>query len=114
MGRPSSSQIKLIDFGNATYYNEHHSSVINTRQYRGPEVLLSLGWEESSDLWSIRCILMELYTGDQLFATHEELEHLALIEKIIHELPAHMLTGAAKQMGDHVWKWFPKTMRPAG
>lgn len=104
--RPSSSRIKLIDFGNATYHNEHHSSVINTRQYRGPEVLLSLGWEESSDLWSIGCILMELYTGDQLFATHEELEHLALIERIIHEIPAPMMAQAAKQMGDHVWKWF--------
>jgi len=96
--RPATSQIKIIDFGNATYASEHHSSIINTRQYRGPEVLLELGWDELSDMWSIGCILMELYTGEQLFATHEELEHLALIERIIGPLPASMLGDAAKEV----------------
>ncbi|CAK9086084.1 unnamed protein product [Durusdinium trenchii] len=51
--RPVSSDIKLIDFGNATYEDEHHSSIINTRQYRGPEVILSMGWNELSDVWSM-------------------------------------------------------------
>merc|ERR1712203_1001371 len=57
--RPADTQIKLIDFGNATYELEHHSSIINTRQYRAPEVILALGWDERSDLWSTGCILME-------------------------------------------------------
>lgn len=92
--RPANSRIKLIDFGNATYEDEHHSSIINTRQYRGPEVLLGCGWNELSDLWSIGCILMELYTGTQLFATHEELEHLALMERIIGPIPSNMLDRA--------------------
>ncbi|CAJ1459090.1 unnamed protein product [Effrenium voratum] len=51
--RPATSDIKLIDFGNATYDDEHHSSIINTRQYRGPEVILAMGWNELSDVWSI-------------------------------------------------------------
>lgn len=96
--RPATSDIKLIDFGNATYASEHHSSIINTRQYRGPEVLLELGWNELSDMWSIGCILMELYTGEQLMGTHEELEHLALIERIIGRLPTAMLDAAAKDV----------------
>eukprot|EP00927_Polykrikos_kofoidii_P048205 TRINITY_DN42425_c0_g1_i1.p1 TRINITY_DN42425_c0_g1~~TRINITY_DN42425_c0_g1_i1.p1 ORF type:complete len:579 (-),score=119.96 TRINITY_DN42425_c0_g1_i1:55-1791(-) len=96
--RPATSQIKLIDFGNATYANEHHSSIINTRQYRGPEVLLELGWDELSDMWSIGCILMELYTGEQLFATHEELEHLALMDRIIGPLPPNFLDSADKNV----------------
>merc|ERR1719450_2053806 len=65
--RPASTTVKLIDFGNATYELEHHSSIINTRQYRAPEVILALGWNERSDLWSMGCILMELYTGELLF-----------------------------------------------
>lgn len=93
--RPTSPKIKLIDFGNATYEDEHHSSIINTRQYRGPEVLLSMGWDERSDLWSIGCILMELYSGEQLFETHEELEHLALISRVIGPLPEAMLSKAS-------------------
>lgn len=98
--RPVNSQIKLIDFGNATYEDEHHSSIINTRQYRGPEVLLASGWDERSDLWSIGCILMELYAGEQLFETHEELEHLALMERIIDTLPQDMLSRASPSVRD--------------
>lgn len=80
---PVSSAIRLIDFGGATFDHEHHSRIINTRQYRSPEVLLGIGWSYPSDLWSIGCILVELCTGELLFGTHEDLEHLALIEKIL-------------------------------
>lgn len=38
--RPRNVEIKLIDFGGATHETEHHSSIINTRQYRAPEVIL--------------------------------------------------------------------------
>jgi hypothetical protein len=35
----------VIDFGGATYEHENDKSrVINTRQYRGPEVILELNW----------------------------------------------------------------------
>lgn len=96
--RPANSQIRLIDFGNATYEDEHHSSVINTRQYRGPEVILALGWNERSDVWSLGCILMELYTGELLFGTHENLEHLALMERVLQPLPSSMLSSAPKSV----------------
>jgi len=96
--RPANSQIRLIDFGNATYEDEHHSSVINTRQYRGPEVILALGWNERSDVWSLGCIFMELYTGELLFGTHENLEHLALMERVLEPLPASLLNGASKSV----------------
>lgn len=94
--RPATPAIRLIDFGNATYEDEHHSSIINTRQYRGPEVILSLGWNERSDVWSMGCILMELYTGELLFGTHENLEHLALMERILEPIPSSMLAAVPK------------------
>jgi dual-specificity kinase len=97
--RPVSSRIRLIDFGNATYKDEHHSSIINTRQYRGPEVILSLGWNELSDVWSMGCILMELYTGELLFGTHENLEHMALMENTLDmALPPYMLESAPRSV----------------
>lgn len=37
---PCSDKIKLIDFGGATFDDEHHGLIINTRQYRAPEVIL--------------------------------------------------------------------------
>lgn len=101
--RPVSNSIKIIDFGNATYEDRYDSSTINTRQYRGPEVLLGCGWNELSDQWSIACILMELYSGNQLFETHEEMEHLALMERIIGTIPQSMIDSASRSSRE---KWF--------
>lgn len=98
--RPASPSIKLIDFGNATYENEHHSRIINTRQYRGPEIILDLGWNERSDVWSMGCILMELYTGELLFGTKGDLEHLALMEQVLGPLPPSMLSKAPRAARD--------------
>ena len=87
---PESTRIKVIDFGGATYDNEKKSSIVNTRQYRAPEVILGVGWSMPSDLWSIGCILAELYQGELLFATHDNIEHLALIERVIGPFPRKM------------------------
>jgi dual-specificity kinase/CDC-like kinase len=38
---PASTKIKIIDFGGACYDSDKKSSVINTRQYRAPEVSFS-------------------------------------------------------------------------
>lgn len=89
--RPACTKVKLIDFGNATYERETHPKVINTRQYRAPEVFLDLGWNERSDLWAVGCTVMELYTGSLLFRTQESLEHLALMERIVEKFPECML-----------------------
>ena len=35
-----SSDMRLIDFGSATFDHEHHSTVVSTRHYRAPEVIL--------------------------------------------------------------------------
>jgi len=37
---PKSNKIRIIDFGGATLFNETHSTIICTRQYRPPEVIL--------------------------------------------------------------------------
>ena len=55
------TRVKLIDFGSATFDWEHHSSVVSTRHYRPPEVILELGWSQPCDVWSIGCIVFELY-----------------------------------------------------
>lgn len=33
-------EIRLIDFGSATFQDEHHSTVVSTRHYRAPEIIL--------------------------------------------------------------------------
>ncbi|OAP64367.1 hypothetical protein AYL99_00339 [Fonsecaea erecta] len=76
------SDIRLIDFGSATFDDEYHSSVVSTRHYRAPEIILQLGWSFPCDIWSIGCIIVEFFTGDALFQTHDNLEHLAMMEAV--------------------------------
>jgi len=90
---PKSTRIKLIDFGCATYDDDKHKSeLIATRQYRAPEVIMSLPWSFPSDIWSVGCIVAELYCGDQLFETHSNMEHVALIERGIDKWPKSLLS----------------------
>jgi len=81
------TEVRLIDFGSATFDWEHHSKVVSTRHYRAPEVILELGWAQPCDVWSVGCIMFELYLGFTLFQTHDNREHLAMMEKILGPLP---------------------------
>lgn len=83
--------IKVVDFGSATYDDEHHSTLVSTRHYRAPEVILALGWSQPCDVWSIGCILIEYYLGFTVFPTHDSREHLAMMERILGPLPKHMI-----------------------
>ncbi|XP_023764561.1 serine/threonine-protein kinase AFC3 isoform X2 [Lactuca sativa] len=106
---PKSSEIKLIDFGSTAYDNQKHSSIVSTRHYRAPEVILGIGWSYPCDMWSIGCILVELFTGEALFQTHENLEHLAMMERVLGPLPEHMVQranqGAEKYFRRSRLKW---------
>lgn len=69
MAKPVSLKIKIIDFGNAVIDDERYINVINTRQYRSPEVILeSCNWNKSNDVWAIGCIIIELLRGSLLFS----------------------------------------------
>ena len=61
------TELRVIDFGSATFDWEHHSTIVSTRHYRAPEVILELGWSQPCDVWSVGCILFELYLGFTLF-----------------------------------------------
>ncbi|XP_050534347.1 dual specificity protein kinase CLK2-like [Daktulosphaira vitifoliae] len=84
------TEVRLIDFGSATFDDEHHSTVVSTRHYRAPEVILELGWAQPCDVWSIGCIIFELYLGITLFQTHDNREHLAMMERILGSIPYKM------------------------
>ncbi|KAI4460324.1 serine/threonine-protein kinase doa-related [Holotrichia oblita] len=88
--RVKRTDVRLIDFGSATFDHEHHSTIVSTRHYRAPEVILELGWSQPCDVWSIGCILFELYLGITLFQTHDNREHLAMMQRILGDIPLRM------------------------
>jgi serine/threonine-protein kinase SRPK3 len=75
--------------GNACYVDNHYSSVIQTREYRSPEVIMRGEYDETADMWSLACMVFELVTGDYMFdpkkgKTYKKNDdHLALIEELI-------------------------------
>ncbi|XP_078178927.1 serine/threonine-protein kinase AFC3-like [Carex rostrata] len=91
---PKSTAIKLIDFGCAVFDNCHNDHMITTRYYRAPEVILGLRWSYACDMWSIGCILFELCSGELLFNGHEDLQHLAMMERVLGPIPRHMIRNA--------------------
>ncbi|KAM3706202.1 hypothetical protein ACB098_03G135600 [Castanea mollissima] len=99
---PKSSAIKVIDFGSTAYEHQDHNYIVSTRHYRAPEVILGLGWSYPCDIWSIGCILVELCSGEALFQTHENLEHLAMMERVLGPLPQHMLKRADRHAEKYV------------
>ena len=61
------TRVQVIDFGSSCFEGEQVYSYIQSRFYRSPEVMLGLGYGTAIDMWSLACILAELYTGYPLF-----------------------------------------------
>lgn len=82
-------QVKICDFGNGCWTDHHYTSTIQTRQYRSPEVILGIEYDETCDLWSFACMIFELITGDYLFDPKsgdkysKEEDHIAYIAELI-------------------------------
>jgi len=91
-------EIVMIDFGLATHKNSYHSALVGTKQYSSPEVALEIGWSKALDIWSLGCVLTEIYTLSPLFDTNSNFEHLALMEKRLDEkLPVSMVCCCSNQ-----------------
>ena len=58
--RVKCTDIRLIDFGSATFHHEHHSSVVSTRHYRAPEVILGMVQQYFVDLIFIPLLSLSL------------------------------------------------------
>lgn len=50
-------------------------------------------------MWSIGCIIVELYTGNLLFDTHDDYEHLGMIAKNCGRLPKWMVRESSNELG---------------
>jgi dual specificity tyrosine-phosphorylation-regulated kinase 2/3/4 len=80
---PRRSGIKVIDFGSSCFENEKVYTYIQSRFYRSPEVILGMSYHTAIDIWSLGCIIAELYTGYPLFPGENEQEQLACIMEIL-------------------------------
>ena len=60
---------------------------------------------EKIDIWAVGCLLMGLYTGSHLFPTKDEIEHLAMIERMCGPIPLEMAKNSDKSDLFHFTKY---------
>lgn len=92
-----SSSIKVIDFGSSCYSHQRVYTYLQSRFYRSPEVILGLPYGTPIDMWSLGCILAELYTGCPLFPGEDEIEQLACIMEVLGLPPEHIINHASRR-----------------
>jgi len=119
---PKRSEIKLIDFGSSCHLGEKIYSYLQSRFYRSPEVLLGLPYDMNIDMWSLGCILVEMHTGEPLFAGQNEEDQMFKIVEVLGMPPKQMLDESPKvgrffeknQMGDWICRRSDKRYMPPG
>jgi serine/threonine protein kinase len=87
----SRALIKIIDFGSSSFVSDRQSSYIQSRSYRAPEVILGLPYDGKIDMWSLGCVIAEMYTNEVTFQNDSELSMLSRIEAICGPFPRLMI-----------------------
>ena len=75
-------KIKLIDFGSSCFEKDQIYTYIQSRFYRAPEIMLGICYTSAIDMWSLGCVLAELFTGFPLFPGENEPEQMSLIMEV--------------------------------
>lgn len=94
---PLHSEIKVIDFGSSCFENEKVYTYIQSRFYRSPEVILGMTYGMPIDMWSLGCILAELYTGVPIFPGENEQEQLACIMEVFGPPEKHLIEKSTRK-----------------
>jgi len=80
---PNKSGIKIIDFGSGCFLEERMYTYIQSRFYRAPEVIFGIPYTMAIDMWSLGCILCELFTGVPIFPGEDEVEQVSCFMEIL-------------------------------
>lgn len=89
--------IKVVDFGSSCYEQQRVYTYIQSRFYRSPEVILGHPYSMAIDMWSLGCILAELYTGYPLFPGESEVEQIACIMEVLGMPPNDFVQSASRK-----------------
>ncbi|EFW16013.1 protein kinase Yak1 [Coccidioides posadasii str. Silveira] len=101
--------IKIIDFGSACDERQTVYTYIQSRFYRSPEVLLGLPYSSAIDMWSLGCIVVELFLGLPLFPGSSEYNQVSRIVEMLGMPPTWMI-----EMGKQAGEFFEKTQDEFG
>ncbi|XP_066494364.1 homeodomain-interacting protein kinase 3 isoform X2 [Tiliqua scincoides] len=84
-------RVKVIDFGSASHVSKTVcSTYLQSRYYRAPEIILGLPFCEAIDMWSLGCVIAELFLGWPLYPGALEYDQIRYISQT-QGLPAEQL-----------------------
>ncbi|XP_053279981.1 homeodomain-interacting protein kinase 1 [Pleuronectes platessa] len=87
-------RVKVIDFGSASHVSKALcSTYLQSRYYRAPEIILGLPFCEAIDMWSLGCVIAELFLGWPLYPGASEYDQIRYISQT-QGLPAEYLLSA--------------------
>jgi len=88
-------QVKICDLGSAGLIDKCDiTPYLVSRYYRPPEVILGMQYNEAVDMWSIGCVLYELYTGKILFNGNDNNEMIQMCMEFKGPFPGKKLRKA--------------------
>ncbi|XP_069484423.1 dual specificity tyrosine-phosphorylation-regulated kinase 4 isoform X2 [Ambystoma mexicanum] len=102
--------IKVIDFGSSCYEHQRVYTYVQSRFYRSPEVILGYPYGLAIDMWSLGCIVAELYVGYPLFPGENEVDQLACIMEVLGLPPARFVQAAPRRKAFFDAKGSPKSI----
>jgi serine/threonine protein kinase len=84
----SDGQVKIADFGLSKEIGKpgytNNTNYVSTRWYRAPEVILrSTTYDGKIDIFSLGCIIAEMYSGDPLLPGSSETDMLFRLANLI-------------------------------
>ncbi|XP_009072692.1 PREDICTED: homeodomain-interacting protein kinase 3 isoform X2 [Acanthisitta chloris] len=75
-------RVKVIDFGSASHVSKTIcSTYLQSRYYRAPEIILGLPFCEAIDMWSLGCVIAELFLGWPLYPGALEYDQIRYISQ---------------------------------
>lgn len=90
-------RVKVIDFGSASHVSKTVcNTYLQSRYYRAPEIILGLPFCEAIDMWSLGCVVAELFLGWPLYPGSSEYDQIRYISQTQGLPTEHMLNSASK------------------
>ncbi|XP_052424380.1 homeodomain-interacting protein kinase 1 isoform X5 [Carassius gibelio] len=90
-------RVKVIDFGSASHVSKAScSTYLQSRYYRAPEIILGLPFCEAIDMWSLGCVIAELFLGWPLYPGASEYDQIRYISQTQGLPPEYLLSAGTK------------------
>ena len=101
-------QVKLADFGVATQGDAPDNAdfdPVGTPYWMAPEVIEMTGSTAPSDIWSVGCVIIELFTGSPPYF---ELQPMSALYRIVQDAEVPLPDGMSKDLKAFLQRCFAK------